>query len=313
MGGNLGVKKMFSQNNKISRIALGTVQFGLDYGISNRKGITSEAEAAEILKYAWEKGITTLDTATSYGSSEDVIGRNITVDASFRIVTKTPTFKGGRIDKTDAVQLKNIFHKSLERIGQPALYGLFVHHGIDLLKDNSQYLWDAMEDLKREGLVQKIGASVYSPMEVDELLSKYNLDLIQLPLNVLDQQILQGGYLQYLKKQNIEIHGRSVFLQGLLLMPVAEIPAYFDPFKPLLERYHKALRKNGISPLSAALGFVYKLLEVDHILVGVNNQGHLREIIEAVNKLDSLKQFDFSEYAITDESIINPSHWRVPQ
>ena len=313
MGSNISIKKMSNKNKNINRIALGTVQFGLNYGISNREGITPEAKVGEMLKYAWEKGVHVLDTAASYGNSEDVIGRNITQDTSFRILTKTPIFEEKRIDKRHAEKLINTFYKSLERMKQSTLYGLFVHHGVDLLKDGGQHLWDAMEDLKREGLVKKIGASAYSPMEINELLNKYHLDLAQLPLNVFDQRILFGGYLQHFKKHNIEIHGRSVFLQGLLLMPIKEIPEYFNPFKPLLKRYHSSLREKGISMLNAAMGFVYGITNIDHILVGINNCQQLKEIIETVNNLHSLDQIDFSEYSITNESLINPSLWKTPQ
>ena len=295
------------------KIGLGTAQFGLDYGVSNREGITPETEVADILEYAWGNGITLLDTAVSYGSSEDVLGRSIpkNKDASFKIVTKTPIIKKDRIDKTDAARLKSVFHESLKRLKQKNLYGLLIHHADDLLRTGSQYLWEAMEDLKAKGLLQKIGASVYSSKEIEELINKYSLDLIQLPLNVFDQRMIQNGHLQYLKSQGVEIHSRSIFLQGLLLMSPDELPVHFNAIKPLVKQYYEALKIQGISPLSAALSFVNRQTEIDYIIVGVNNQEHLQEIVEAVSKTDALDKINFTEFAVMDKAIIDPSLWNM--
>lgn len=293
------------------KIGLGTVQFGLDYGVSNPQGITPVAEVKDILKLAWESGITILDTAVSYGMSEEVIGQSIPEGMSFKIVTKTPLFKKDRIDRTDATRLKETFLQSLKRVKQTGIYGLLVHHANDLLVPGGHYLWQAMEALKETGLVKKIGISVYSPHEIEELTEKYHLDLIQLPVNVFDQRMIQGGYLRYLKDLGIEIHSRSVFLQGLLLMPPEERPAHFNSVRHIMINYSEALQKHGISPLTAALAFVYKQKEIDNIIVGVNDRDQLRKILNAISNLHDLEYIDFSDYAIIDESIINPSLWRL--
>ena len=293
------------------RIGLGTVQFGLDYGVSNPQGITPATEVKDILTLAWKSGITILDTAVSYGVSEEVIGQSIPEGTSFKIVTKTPLFKKDRIDRADATRLKETFLQSQKRVKQTAIYGLLVHHANDLLVPGGPYLWQAMEDLKAAGLVKKIGVSVYSPQEIEELLGKYCLDLIQLPVNVFDQRMKQGGYLALLKDRGVEIHSRSVFLQGLLLMSPEELSPYFNPIRPMIMQYHSAMQNQRISPLAAALGFVYQQPEIDYIIVGVNNQSHLGEIINVVHNIETLGNLDFSGYAVHDESIINPSLWRL--
>ena len=178
------------------KIGLGTVQFGLDYGVSNPQGITPATEVKDILALAWKSGITILDTAVSYGMSEEVIGQSIPEGMSFKIVTKTPLFKKERIERADAKRLEETFLQSLRRVRQPALYGLLVHHANDLLVPGGSYLWQAMEDLKEAGLVEEIGVSIYSPREIEELLEKYHPDLIQLPVNVFDQRMIQGGHLR---------------------------------------------------------------------------------------------------------------------
>jgi aryl-alcohol dehydrogenase-like predicted oxidoreductase len=293
------------------KIGLGTAQFGLDYGVSNPQGITPVGEVKDILKLAWESGIGILDTAVSYGMSEEIIGQSILEGMSFKIVTKTIPFNKDRIDKADAAILKKTFLQSLKRMKKIAIYGLLAHHANDLLVPGGPYLWQAMEALKAAGLVKKIGISVYSPREFEALTEKYHLDLIQLPVNVLDQRMIQGGYLRHLKDLGIEIHARSVFLQGILLMTPDKLPPYFDPIRPMIMQYHRAMKNQRINNLAAALGFVYQQPEIDHIIVGVNNQSHLEEIINVSHHIESMDNVDFSVYAVHDESIINPSLWRL--
>jgi aryl-alcohol dehydrogenase-like predicted oxidoreductase len=293
------------------KIGLGTVQFGLDYGVSNMQGITPATEVKDILTLAWESGITILDTAVAYGTSEEVIGKSMPKRMFFKIVTKTPVFKKDRIDRADTIRLKEAFFQSQKKVKQSAIYGLLVHHVSDLFVPGGHYLWKAMEDLKAAGLAKKIGVSVYSPREIDELLGKYHPDLVQLPVNVFDQRMIQGGHLRRLKDLGIEIHSRSVFLQGLLLMTPEEISPYFDPIRPLIMKYHSAIKDQRINHLTAALGFVYRQPEIDHIIVGVNNQSHLEEIINVAHNIETSGNFDFSGYAVHDESIINPAWWRL--
>jgi len=293
------------------KIGLGTVQFGQNYGVSNKQGITPEDEVRDILTLAWGNGITLLDTATLYGASEEVLGRSIPAHASFRIVTKTPIFQETRINKKDAVRLKDTFRSSLDKLRQPKLYGLLVHHAIDLLKDGGQYLWETMQDLKEMGLVQKIGASLYSPLELNSFLEKYTPDIVQAPINVFDQRMIQNGHLQHLNDLGVEIHSRSVFLQGLLLMLPEELSAHFNSIRNVVLQYRENLQKQGISPLEAALGFVYRQPEIDYVIVGINNQAHLKEILTVVRDMELLRRIDFSIYAVNDEAIINPSLWSL--
>lgn len=293
------------------KLGLGTAQFGLNYGISNAIGVTISEEVKRILEFAYQKGIALLDTAPAYGTSEETLGNSLQDSHGFLIVTKTPTYRKGRIDNSDGQYLRETFQTSLNRLKQSSLYCLLIHHADDLFLPNGNILWEAMEELKAAGVVKKIGVSVYSPQQIEKILARYSPDVIQAPVNVLDQRLIKAGYLAILKKQGIEIHSRSVFLQGLLLMTVEEMPDYFNPFKPILERYRQSLKEKWISPLKAALGFVYRLPDIDYVLVGVNNKHHLEEIIALVSNIDPLERLDFSEFATDDERLINPSLWKV--
>ena len=302
---------LLSLNSKVAldsfmKIGLGTVQFGLDYGISNPQGITPATEVKNILKLAGESGITILDTAVSYGRSEEIIGQSIPDESSFKIVTKTPIFKKDRIDKADATRLKETFLQSLKRVKQPTIYGILVHHANDLLVPGGLYLWQAMEDLKATGLVKKIGVSVYTSQQVDKILDQYPVDIIQLPINVLDQRMLLEGHLSKLKSANIEIHARSVFLQGLLLLKPETLPAQFNSVKIHLKHYHETLQAWGITPVQSALGFVLGLNEIDVVICGVNHHQQLEELCKTSVPMPAS---EFHQFATNDETICNPSQW----
>lgn len=291
------------------KLGLGTVQFGLDYGISNRDGKTPEEEVKKILDMAANAGIIYLDTAALYGNSEEVLGRSFPHPHSFRVVTKTPTITAQPVTEADAEKLEANFLQSLYKLGLPNLYGLLVHHANDLLVPGGEHLIARMQELKARGLLTKIGVSVYTADEIDQVMAQYadSLDLLQLPINIFDQRLLQSRHLKYLKSLGIEIHARSIFLQGLLLMEPEQLSAHFAKIIPLFRDYRLTLANYGISPLQAALGFVIGLEEVDVVLCGVNNATQLHEIL-ALNPVLP-PGFDFDKFALSDPEILNPAKW----
>lgn len=291
------------------KLGLGAVQFGMDYGIANREGRTTPKEAARILAVAAQSGVRILDTAALYGNSEEVLGRFLPRCHPFSIVTKTPGFGSDCPGKDNARLLEDTFHRSLAKLGQPSTYGLLIHHADDLLAPDSDLIMERMLSLKRRGLVEKIGVSVYTGRQIDQMLDNYPLDLIQLPINALDQRLLSGGHLARLKKAGVEIHARSVFLQGLLLMDPDTLPSFFDPVRECLKNYHRTIRRWEMTPVEAALGFVAGLEEIDVVICGVNNHRQLQELTAQTQKPVDRKKF--SRFAVTDEDILNPSLWRL--
>lgn len=292
--------------NRLPKMGLGSVQWGLAYGIANRQGITSRHTVKEILAEAQAKGITVLDTAALYGDSESVLGANSL--NTFRIVTKTPRFGTDSISASQAVHLTNTFHQSLSHLSCPRVYGLLVHHADDLFVPGGEKLIAAMEELKERGLVERIGVSVYDGVQIDALLKRFNPDIVQLPINVIDQRLLVGGQLERLKAGGTEIHARSVFLQGLLLMALGEIPVYFDPIRPLLTRWHSAAEAQGMSLAQAALSFVRDISYVDTVLVGVENLDQFRSCCA---DFAVAAKFDASGLACHDPLFVNPALWKL--
>jgi aryl-alcohol dehydrogenase-like predicted oxidoreductase len=290
------------------KIGLGAVQFGVDYGVSNTHGKTTKDEASQILQFAYENGINLIDTATSYGSSENILGEVITND-DFRFVTKTPHFSDNCLNDIHVNQLKESFNQSLFNLRKKNIYGLLLHSCDDLLKPGGELIFREMERLRENGMVKKIGVSAYSSKQIAAILDKFNIDLIQLPINIFDQHLFTGGWLEKLKNKNVEIHARSPFLQGLLLMPRTSIPTYFSPIKEKIELFSKSAQGLSLSKLELALGYVTGIDEIDKIVVGVNTIEQLREVIEAAQvKVDPMK---FTNIAIDDQNYINPSLWRI--
>ncbi len=292
------------------KLGLGSVQFGLDYGIANSKGKTAAETVAAILELAAERGITVLDTATSYGDSEAVMGRALPPGQPFRVVSKTRYFRLPTISKDDAATLQTDFRASLERLGVDRLYGLLLHHCDDLFVPGGERLLAAMAEFKDRGLVEKIGVTVYERRQIEAVLAGFAIDLIQLPINVLDQRLTAGDFLASIKRAGVEIHARSAFLQGLLLMPPEEMPDYFAPIRPLMHDYRAAITASGMTAVQAALAFVRRNQAVDHVLVGVTSRAELAEILSAFEG-PAFAEFDFSPFAVDDVRMVDPSQWQV--
>jgi aryl-alcohol dehydrogenase-like predicted oxidoreductase len=289
------------------KIGIGTVQFGLDYGISNASGRTPEKEVRRILALAGHEGIRVLDTAALYGQSEAVLGQTLPETHAFSIVTKTPKFDTGRGAHGEAERLEAVFRQSLQNLRQPRVYGLLIHRAADLLTNDGKQLFDKMVFLRERGFVRKIGASVYSAEEIDGLLDRYQLDLVQIPVSILDQRLIQSGHLSSLKKAGVEVHARSVFLQGLLLMQPDSLPAHFSSVSGLLRGYFETIARQGLTPLQAALGFVNSLSDIDVVICGVNNRLHLEEICRAAET--RVEPDHYARFAVAEEAVINPSLW----
>lgn len=284
------------------KIALGTVQFGINYGVANTSGQVSHESAKAILQRAHQAGIDTLDTAIAYGDSESVLGR-LGVKA-WKTVTKLPAVPDGCSDVTQWVKAQA--QGSLARMGLNSLHGLLLHRPDQLLAGKGAALYAALQSLKYEGLVSKIGVSVYGPQELDALHGQYRFDLVQAPLSILDRTLLDSGWAQRLKDDGVEIHTRSAFLQGLLLMSKENRPAKFGRWADIWTEWDRWLTETGLTPLQACLRFINTLDCIDRVVVGVDNVAQLNQIIEATEgELPSLPQFK----SLQDDRLINPATW----
>jgi len=294
--------------NNTLKLGLGTVQFGMRYGVSNRMGQTPGQEAGRILAYAAEHGVRVLDTAAIYGESEEVLGRMLPGWHSFDIVTKLPSLlaEDGRFDAEAADRMLD---RSLSRLRQSSVYGLLLHRAQDLLSSSGDEIMAWLLRCRQDGRVRKVGVSVYAEDDIDALSEQYPIQLIQAPVNIFDQRLIRSGALRRCRERGAEIHARSVFLQGLLLMEANEIPAYFRPFAPQIEGYRRYVRLKGLAPLEAALSYVNGLDELDAFICGVNDSAQLLQLVSAL--LGESGELDFTAFASTDPALLNPTQWQL--
>ena len=286
----------------MSRLALGTVQFGLPYGIANQVGQVSQAEAQLMLKFAKNNGINTLDTAIAYGESETRLGEIGVAD--FKLVTKLPGIPKGCLDVGKWVSEQ--VDASMSCLNVSNIYGLLLHRSDDLIGSNGRYLFQALQLLKEKGLVNKIGVSIYSPDELELLTADFSFDLVQSPFNLIDRRLLNSGWIRRLKDSGVEIHTRSAFLQGLLLMKQADIPKKFLRWSDLLNCWQSWLDDNNVSALQASLAFPLSCPEVDRVVVGADSQ---RQLLEIINASNSVLKTELPNLLCSDENLINPANW----
>jgi aryl-alcohol dehydrogenase-like predicted oxidoreductase len=292
------------------KLGLGSAQFGMNYGVSNRGGQTPSGEVARILALARERGLTVIDTAPGYGDSETVLGAVMAdmpgESGSWAVVSKTPgpvSPQGHHV----ATAVEEGLRASLVRLRREWLYGLLVHNPQDLLAPGGERVHTALLGLRERGLVRKIGVSVYDAAQLEAVLQRFAVDLVQLPLSVFDQRLLKSGHLAALKERGIEVHARSAFLQGALLMPPEELPPHLVALAPGLARFRRLAEGLDASPAQAALAWVNAVDEVDAIIVGVNNAAQLAELLpfEGVR----VEAAEFAPFAVTDENLVNPARW----
>ncbi len=287
------------------RLALGTVQFGMAYGVANATGRMSLDAAAEIVATAREAGLDTLDTAVAYGESEQRLGE-IGV-AGWRIVSKLPPMPDAITDVGPWVRESIL--GSLARLRVDRLDALLLHAPRQLL-DHPQgdAIYRGLDDAKRDGLVGKIGASVYTPDELATLRARYAFDIVQVPFSVVDRRFLTSGTFDTLVAAGVEVHVRSIFLQGLLLMQPAQRPPRFERWQSLWERWERWLAAEGCTALDACVQYAKATTAIDRIVVGVDTVHHLREILRAAAHAPVTPPADL---ACDDEALVNPATWKA--
>ena len=288
----------------MNKLILGSAQFGLKYGINNQNKVINLSEIKSILDLATASEIEIIDTAISYGRSEDNLGK--VISNNFKIISKLPKVPKNIIDLSSWI--KSQVFSSINRLGVKSLYGLLIHNSKDILGSNGQIVLKSLKDLKSSGYINKLGVSIYDPNDLKDILSNSTMDIVQSPLNLLDRRLITSGWLSRLYNEGIEVHVRSVFLQGLLLMRLKKIPSKFNKWINIFDKWNERLTESKLNATDVCLSFPLSLKEINHIVIGVDNQMQLKEIILASKK--KIINQDWSFMASTDQMLINPSNWR---
>ena len=275
----------------MGKLVLGTVQFGLQYGV-NSAGRPSQEAVKSILNEAAKGSIATLDTSSAYGNSEEVLGECITPEENFKIVSKYP--KG-------ETPVGVMFNSSLKRLKVDKLYGYLLHH-FEVYKNNPQ-VWDEFIALKESGKVQKIGFSLYTPAELELILKNGSpFDIIQVPFNIFDKKFLP--YMKELHEKGVEIHVRSTFLQGLFFKDRNALSEKLQPMKKYLLQLDEFSKKSGLRISEIALNYNLQNPYIDGVLIGVDNVEQLQM------NLNSVKDTPVDiEIEVKEQELLNPVNW----
>ena len=282
----------------INKLILGTANFDMNYGLKNRYKKLEKTEIKKIIYYLKEKKINYIDTSQNYNNTEKILG-NLNIK-NFKITTKF-TFA----QDTSAL-VKEKFLTTTKNLKTNFVHTIMFHRSEDLFKKNGEEVFSKMVLLKKGGYIKKIGVSVYRKEELKKVLDKYKFDVVQVPINIFNQSFLEKKFLSYLKKKKVEIHARSIFLQGLLLMRERKIPKFFLENSNIMKKWNLWLKKNKITNLEACLNFITNQKRIKKIVLGVDS---LRQLNEILNFKKSKKKFNFDVLKITVSRIMLPQKW----
>ncbi|MDC6482276.1 aldo/keto reductase [Pelagibacteraceae bacterium] len=287
------------------KLVLGSANIARTYGINN-SNLAKNSSLEDIFILLKRKKIFFIDTAHAYENSE----RNLSEFnlKKFNIISKLPIMYRDKNKKKIESQIINYVNKSLKKLKIKSFYALLIHNTKDLRGKQGEKIFKTLRLLKKQNIVKKIGYSIYNPKELDKHFIKFKPDLIQGPLNLFDQRIINSGWIDRLNKNGVEFHARSIFLQGLLLKKFKNIPKKFKKYNNIFKKYHSWLKKNGINSLEACLLFISSIKLLSKIVVGVDNVKQLNEII---NFKIIKKKINFKEMNCIKTNLINPTSWQI--
>jgi len=282
----------------VEMLVLGTAQFGMEYGVANQTGTPDESRVGEILDQAYLSGIRILDTAAAYGESENALGRAGV--SRWEVITKVPSLSGLSDDQLDGAVYDSVL-RSLDRLKIDCLSAVLTHDHRDMVGERGRRVLGALERLRAENRVRSLGVSIYTSSDLDGL-ERATTQIVQAPFSVLDQRILGSDL-------SAELHVRSVFLQGLLLMPPHARPARFARWNGLLTRFDERVRDCGLDPVAFCLGFAAQQPAVAKCVVGVEHPDQLAGIVTAFGAGRNVV-IEAKDLASYDLDLIDPRRWK---
>jgi aryl-alcohol dehydrogenase-like predicted oxidoreductase len=290
-------------DNNSERLIIGTANFAGDYGLANSNKQFSIEQISDILSSAYHLGINRLDTAMAYGDAESAIGR--CDSGRFQIITKV-----SRVDaepRCFGSNLDSMVSKSLMHLGTNQIYGLLLHLPSQLFYSEGVEIYDGLLQLKSKRKVKKIGCSVYDIQELEQIINNYEIDIVQIPHNILDQRFEESGWINELSSRGIEIHIRSVFLQGLLLMSPNKQPSWLSGHDQALIEWHDYLQEIQGDPVEVCLKHALTNKAISGVVVGVDSAEQIASLVKFCDGEDTQVTFKPSE---VDNFLVDPRLWK---
>ena len=292
-----------------NKIVLGGAQFGNNYGVfSKGTKMKKKNEIKKIFKFSLKNKLKYIDTAHDYKNSENIIGE--LSKKKFFIISKINVPKNFSNKKLEFIIYKKI-QISLKRLNRKYIDTLLLHNFDDYL-NNDYYLakiFRIFMNLKKDGLIKKIGISTYFPEKIHKHLNFFNFEIVQVPFNIFDQRLLKSKIYKLKKFKKIKIHARSVFLQGILLKK--KYPGYFNKWKNKLDKFFNFVEQKKIDSINFCLKFVLNEKRISKVVVGFQNLEQLREIFENYNKRKTYKKSFYKNFETIDYNLIIPSKWKI--
>lgn len=277
--------------NHLNKLIVGTANFNTAYGIKNNFKRLSNNEKKLIINYLKFKKKLVFDTAQAY-RNEKFIGK---IKFQKKIYTKIKFKKNTNLSVS----------KSFADLKTKNIHGIMFHNVKDIIGRKGRERFNVLKRLKKLKMIKQIGISIYNPGEIKYFYKKFKIDFVQIPLNIFDQRLINSVWFKKLKREKIEIHARSIFLQGLLLLKKKDLPKKFLIFKAIFEKWYKWNKTNNLDQLESCLEFIHKQ-KVNKIVVGVDNLEQLKKI---VNYKNSKKKYNFGRLKTRKLKLISPNLW----
>ena len=293
-------KKLYEMFKQVDRLALGTAQFGMAYGIANSSGEPSQDAIDEMLLMAHKSGIRTLDTAYAYGKSEERIGSFVRRSGKeFNIISKMPDEPG---------PLSAFINSSLKRLAADSIYG-YMLHSFNSIKSRN-HIMEEFDAIKAKGIINATGVSLYHTQELDYIIeNNIRVDILQIPYNIFDQRF--EPYFPQLKNMGIKIYARSVFLQGLFFLEQARIEKEFSMAKDTIDKVCRIASEINVPVHSLCLSFALLNPDIDKVIIGVDSLGQLKKNLEALRSIKKVKAVYeiLKSLKLHNEKVILPYKW----
>jgi len=303
---------------KISEITLGTAQLGTNYGIANKSGKPSINTANRILESALKNGINTIDTSSAYGKSEQIIGnyiKNLATKEQPNIITKIPPIKISEKSSFEEIfhHMRESLNSSLHNLNLSQIEYCILHDPQDITKFGN-LVPEALCKLKDEGLIAHLGASVYTPVDVNEFLKFDYFDIIEIPINIFDQRLIRTNLLNELFKNKVQIFARSIFLQGLFFLNPEHLPSELKIAEKSLQKLNKISTELEKSISEISFSFIRDMKEITSMIIGVENLSQLQDnigLLQSEPLLEEEQQKIINLFNDVPEKVIDPRKWNV--
>jgi aryl-alcohol dehydrogenase-like predicted oxidoreductase len=291
-------------NNSLlnKKLILGTAQFGSSYGVANKnnRGI-SKKDIINILNFCKKNQIYFLETASSYYSSEKKLGESGANE--FKIITKVPKLNLRLSQNKIKEEIHYFFLKSWNSLLNKKLYALLLHSGEQLLSNKGDIIYNTLLKIKKDNNIKNIGISVHNPISLKKIIKKYKFDIVQAPFNIFDNRIYDKGIISLLKKKNVKIHCRSIFLQGLLLMKYSKISKHLRKY---FYDFFLDTKDSTKNKLNLCLKHALFHKEIDKFIIGIDN---VRQLIQICKIMKNIIPKQYNKYKTKNIKVIDPLRW----